>query len=367
MWSPRLHKLAIGSGALCAAALLAWLGHAGINRSGSGATPETTRALRREIRAVVKATGVVRAAIDAEVHVGVQSPGVLRRLHVGIGEHVEHGQILAELEARSLRAKHAQSRAVLRSSQANLRFETIELTRKRELVVRQVLAPRELELAERSFALAEAAVAEANANLASARALLDETRIAAPISGVVASIATREGETVSAGLSAPSLLTLIDLQRLETWAYVDETDIGRIQIGQQASFTVDTYPEYEIQGKVRSIHPKPEIRDNVVDYVVVIGFTAPRDVTLRPEMTANVKIALEARGKVITVSRRALRNDQGRSYVLLLTNGSPTRQSVRTGARDESNIEIIEGLSEGAEVLLTEPLDGTESSEVMGG
>ena len=358
-----MKKLALGMIAIAAAALLAWAGRAAIMSPPEAIHSQTARATLNDLGTVVKATGVVRPAIDAEVRVGVQSPGVLRRLHVRVGERVAKGQLLAELEARSLRAKTNQALAALQSAQANLRFEITELARKRELVAQQVVAPRELDLAERSFAIADAAVAEARANLAGMRAQLDETRILAPISGVVSTIVTREGETVAAGLAAPTFLTLIDLQRLETWAYVDETDIGRIRVGQKAHFAVDSYPDQPLDAEVVAIYPKPEIRDNVVDYIVVLGFSAQSDVTLRPEMTASVRIALEHKGPVLTVPRRSLHSEQGRSYVLLPNGIAPTRRYVKTANRDDNNIEIIEGLSNGDEVLVGQATTDTTAKE----
>jgi RND family efflux transporter MFP subunit len=349
-----VRKVIIVFAGVALAASIAWFGRAAVLGPPEHLPTETARATRRAVKSVIRATGVVRAALDAEVRVGVQSPGVLRRLHVRVGDQVKKGQLLAELESRSLRAKHGQALASVQSSEADLRFETAELARKQQLVAEQALAPRELEVGERNFALATAALAEARSNVAFSRALLEETRITAPISGVVAAVTTREGETVASGVSAPTLLTLIDLKRLETWAYVDETDIGRVSLGQQARFTVDSYPEREVEGKVTAIYPKPEIRDNVVDYIVIVGFVAPNDVTLRPEMTANVKIALEQRIGALTVPRRSVRREQGSAFVFTATSDVPTRHPVKTGAQDDNYTEIIEGLNEGAQVIVGE-------------
>ncbi len=96
------------------------------------------------------------------------------------------------------------------------------------------------------------------------------------MAGVVASVSTQEGETVAASFAAPTFVTLLDLARLEVWAYVDETDIGRIHRGQDATFTVDTYGDDEFAGRVTAIYPQAEIRDNVVNYVAVIRFDARR-------------------------------------------------------------------------------------------
>jgi len=179
-------------------------------------------------------------------------------------------------------------------------------------------------------------------------------RCHAPIAGIVASVSTQEGEAVAASLATPTFVTLVDLSRLEVWAYVDETDIGRIRVGQKARFTVDTYPDHEFEGRVTAVYPQAEIRDNVVNYVTVVRFASPRDRTLRPEMTATVKVAIESREKVVAVPRRAVRREQGRFLVLCRRGDSVVRRWVTTGSRDESYWEILEGLDEGEEVLVGE-------------
>jgi len=205
---------------------------------------------------------------------------------------------------------------------------------------------------ERASAVAEQKLEEAAANLEYATTQLGYTRIHAPIAGVVASISTQEGETVAASLAAPTFVTLLDLDRLEVWAYVDETDIGRIRAGQQARFTVDTYPGQELEGLVTAVYPQAEIRDNVVNYVTVVRFEPPRDRTLRPEMTAMVRIALEKRSSVLAVPRRAIRREGGRQFVLSPRGDAIERRWVRTGTQGESYWEIVGGLREGDEVLV---------------
>lgn len=346
-------------------ALLAFVGRAAVVGANQSETrgPEIARVVRGDVGSIVKATGVIRPAVGAEVRVGAQVSGVLKRLNVQIGDSVKKGQLLAELQESELRARHDQAAAALQSAKASLSFGVSDLARKRQLAAEQVIPQSELDLTERNTALAEAAVAEARANLAFARAQLDEARILAPINGVVASIATQEGETVAAGFAAPTFLTIVDLQRLEVWAYVDETDIGRIQIKQQARFSVDAYPDQEFKGEVTAIYPKPEIRDNVVNYVAVVRFAPPNQRTLRPEMTANVRIALETHAKVLTVPRRAVRREAGRSFVLRQEGSAVARRFVTTGSRDEKSLEIVEGLHEGDQVLVSEMPAGQTPAE----
>ncbi len=281
-------------GAVAVAALV-------LARGGSMRNPEPAQAekvvrrVRRDADSAVTATGVIKPMSGAEVRVGSRVSGVVRRLFVRIGDSVRKGQVLAELDAQELLARRDQAAAARESAQADLSYAQADLRRKRELGTAQLIPRNELDLAERASAVAVQRLKEAEANLDYAKTQLGYTRILAPISGVVSAVSTQEGETVAASFAAPTFVTLLDLDRLEVWAYVDETDIGRIQAGQKARFTVDTYPGQEFEGRVTNIYPQAEIRDNVVNYVTVVRFDPPRDRTLRPEMTVMAKIDLGGR------------------------------------------------------------------------
>lgn len=312
---------------------------------------EVVRVARRTIESSVKATGVVKPRIGAEVKVGSRVSGVVARLHVQIGDTVARGQLLAELETRELVARRDQAQAALAAAEATWQYARSDLARRRALGAAELLSEAELDVAERGRGVAEQQRAEAAANLDYARTQLGFARITAPITGIVASVATQEGETVAASLAAPTFVTLVDLDRLEVWAYVDETDIGRIDKGQVARFSVDTYPDHEFEGRVTAVYPQAEIRDNVVNYVTVVTFDAPRGRSLRPEMTTTVRIAIDTRENVLALPRRALRREQGRSFVLT---PAGEKRTVRVGSRDETQVEILDGLREGDEVLVAE-------------
>jgi RND family efflux transporter MFP subunit len=288
-----MKKLILSFLILSAIAAVFLLGRAAASRpEAPPPVKSAVRVPRREAEPVVTATGVIKPRSGAEVRVGSRVSGVVRRLFVRIGDRVEKGRLLAELDDRELMARRAQAAAAVASARADVEYARAELGRKRELSAAQLIARSEMELAERGSAVAEQQVKEAEANLEYATAQLAYTRIYAPIAGVVASISTQEGETVAASFSAPTFVTLLDLGRLEVWAYVDETDIGRIKVGQKAHFTVDTYPDQPFEGSVTAIYPQAEIRDNVVNYVTVVRFEPPREHTLRPEMTVTARIAL---------------------------------------------------------------------------
>lgn len=340
----------VAVGAVVVAAVVG-LARASSTRSGdTSAGGSRARVERRDLTTYVKATGVLRPMVGAEVRVGSRVSGVVSRLFVRIGDPVSRGQLLAELDGRELGARRAQTVAALESARASLRYARADLERKRQLARESLLPASELDLAERAAAVAATQADEAEASLEGATTQLDYTRIRAPIAGLVASISTQEGETVAASFASPTFVTLLDLDRLELRTYVDETDIGRIRAGQEARFTVDTYPGHELEGRVATVYPQAEIRDNVVNYVTVVRFEPPRDRQLRPEMTATVRIALETRPGALALPRQAVRRDGARSFVVAPDGGA--RRFVTTGARDDTHVEIREGLREGDEAVV---------------
>jgi macrolide-specific efflux system membrane fusion protein len=314
---------------------------------------EVVRVERRDISSVVKATGVIKPMVGAEVRVGSSVSGVVSRLFVRIGDTVEKGKLLAELDDRELVARRNASEAAVQLASANLSYTRADLRRKQELSKVRVIATSELELAQQAYEIAEQQYKQAQANLADAVTQLSYGKIFAPIAGTVESVSTQEGETVAASFAAPTFVTLLDLSRLEVWAYVDETDIGKIRVGQEASFTVDTYGDYEFTGKVTAIYPQAQIRDNVVDYVTVIRFRPPTDRILRPEMTTTVRIAMEQHRNVFALPVRAIHRDGKRQFAALRVGDHAEHRWIATGLSDDSYCEITDGLRENDEVVVS--------------
>ncbi len=315
---------------------------------------ETTIVKRRDLGSSVLATGIIKPQVGAEVRVGSRVSGILKRLYVNIGDPVKKGALLSELDPTEYQAQYNQALAAREHALADREYARLDLERKRQLFEKQFSSKEEVDLAERAYRVAEARVKETEANLEYAQIQLDYTRIRAPVAGVVASIATQVGETVAASFASPTFVTIIDLDRLEVWAYVDETDIGRIEVGQRASFQVDTYPDVDFEGQVTAIYPKAEIQDNVVNYVTIVEITDSKGRTLRPEMTTTINIFLASRDDVLAVPHRALRKDDGRHHVYVLQDGQPQKRPVTAGFRGKSYTEITEGLSPQEVVILDE-------------
>jgi macrolide-specific efflux system membrane fusion protein len=331
--------------------------------------------------------------------------GKVSRLYANIGDVVRRGDLIAELEKDDLEAILDQHRAELEMARAKLssaevlfpleigkleaevtRGEaTLELARKeaeryKELLSQNLVTRQECDRAEEQLLVAETSLRAADkalelkraeykevlnqsrlevkrsqASYDNARVQLSYTLITAPIDGVISSVSTQEGETVAAGFNAPTFVNIIDLNRLQVDAYVDEVDIGKIQIGQKASFTVDTFPGREFQGQVVAMYPKAVIEENVVSYDVVIAIGDDYNGLLRPEMTANVTIFLQTREDVWALPIAALRREGGRNIVYVWAEGEPEQREVTVGWRDSEWIEIVEGLEEEDEVLLSLP------------
>lgn len=314
---------------------------------------QTAVVTRRDIGSSVLATGIIKPMVGAEVRVGSRVSGLVKSLHANVGDFVKKGQIIAELEPSELEAKYNQSLASLQNAKANYEYAKLDLERQKSLLKQNFISQNQFDLAEKTFEINKAQLEQAQANLDYAKVQLEYTKITAPISGIVASVSTQEGETVAASFAAPTFVTIIDLERLEVWAYVDETDIGRIKENQKATFTVDTYSDTDFEGIVTAIYPKAVIQDNVVNYVATLKITDFKEKILRPEMTVTVMIYLEKKENVLTVPNNAIKREQGKTVVTVLdNNGKMNQRAVKTGYSSNGYVEILEGVREGEKVVL---------------
>ena len=313
---------------------------------------ETIQVARRTIATDVRATGVVRPMTGAQVRVGPRVSGIVRTLAVRVGDRVAKGQLLAELDDRELVARHREALAALDLARANLELAAATLARRRTLADGGLISRNDLDVAANANAVAQQEVGRAAAAADYAATQLTYARIEAPIDGVVASVSTQEGETVAASFSTPTFVTLLDLNRLEVWAYIDETDIGRVRVGQAATFTVDTYGADTFTGRVTEIYPQAEIRNNVVNYVTVLRFERVAGRQLRPEMTTAVRIAIDARDDALVVPIRAVRRAGQETFVLRRRGTIVARVAVSLGLKDGTHYEVRTGLDEGDEVVV---------------
>jgi HlyD family secretion protein len=285
------------------------------------ALPAVTTAVvtRGDIVQGVPASGTLEAVTT--VQVGTQVSGTVSELFADFNDIVRKGQVLARLDASSLRAQSAQTDAGLARANADadrLRVSVedarLKLARATTLSARGLVAAVDLQAATYDVRTAEAqlkagnaGVTQARASVSQSRVYLDHTVITSPIDGVVIARNVDAGQTVAASMSSPTLFVLAaDLTRMRVNAKLDESDIGQIAPGMVVTFHVDAYPSETFTGRVAQVRLQGEIVSNVVTYLTVIDVANP-DLTLKPGMTANVTVQVARRVQALRVPNLALR------------------------------------------------------------
>lgn len=299
------------------------------------------------LEAAVSSSGMVMPV--TQVSVGSQISGQIQDLYVDFNDEVKAGQLIARLDpqlyeyqvrqaqadldaARSqvliAQANVVASRAAVSRAEVDLAEARRDDARKSDLVSRQFIAQSEsdkaralvntsieaLKSAQAQLGVtlaqvesAAATVQQREAALAQARINLERTRITSPVSGIVIKRAVERGQTVAASLQAPELFIIArNLSDMRVETSVDEADVGRIQAGQKATFTVDAFSGQTWQGQVTQVRKAAVALNNVVTYVVVVGFSNA-DHRLLPGMTANVRVVTESRPEALKVPNAALR------------------------------------------------------------
>ena len=254
------------------------------------------------------------------VDVGAQVSGQLQRLFVEIGDFVEEGQLLAEIDARVQEARVSASRASIESlevqldaRQAALELARSNVARQTQLAATDVTSQFELDTALNSVASAEASlfqlekqIEQNKASLDSEETLLEFTRIYAPIAGTVVAIEMEEGRTLNAVQMAPTILRIADLNTMTVEASISEADIGDVRAGMDVYFTTLGGRQRRWYSQVKQILPTPVIENNVVLYTGLFDIEN-NDSALLPEMTAQVYFITASAQDVLTVPMGALR------------------------------------------------------------
>lgn len=285
------------------------------------------------LTAAVSATGTLNPVVS--VQVGSQVSGQIKEILVDFNSPVKSGQLIARLDPETYehRVRQAQAdvdaaragqgvqQAEVARARANLSNAQRDYERKKTLVEKNFISPAERDTAQNTLDAARAALASAEAQvkngeavvrqreaqLAAARVDLERTSIKAPVDGIVVKRSIEPGQTVAASLQAPELFVIAkNLTDMQVETSIDEADVGRVRLGQKASFTVDAFAGRHFEGEVRQVRKAATVVSNVVTYTVVISAANP-DLTLLPGMTANVRIVTAQMDKVLKVPNAALR------------------------------------------------------------
>ncbi|MCW2311541.1 efflux RND transporter periplasmic adaptor subunit [Rhodoferax antarcticus] len=337
------------------------------------------------------------------VNIGSELSGTVRAVLVDVNSEIKKGQVLVELDTAKLNDQVTRSRAAVASAQAQL-AQTIATARESQASLARleevsrlsggkVPSASELDSGRATLERAVAAEASARANLDSARATLstDETNLSkasirSPIDGVVLTRSVDPGNAVAASLQAVTLFTIAeDLSQLQLKVNVDEADVGRVKVGQKASFTVSAFPARRFPATITIVSYGSTITDNVVTYVTQMD-VANDDLSLRPGMTATSTITAVERKGVLLVPNTALRfappvaeaqapkasggfmskmmpsrprprktaSGGPAKRVWVLRDGAPMEMNVTAGISDGRMTEILEGDLQAGMAVITE-------------
>ena len=274
---------------------------------------------RGEVVRQVTPTGRLEARVTVEV--GAQVSGRIKTIEVDYNDRVTKGQLLARIDPDTLAIQVDQQSASRRVAVTSLQQAKIELAdRERRLARIEKLAKKgyetqeNLEQARSAVELGRAQVSSTKAQVSLQRAgerlaktNLDYTEIRSPINGTVISRNVSEGQTVMAALQTPVLFLLAeDLKKMRLMASIDEADIGEIEAGQHASFTVDAYPGETFFAHITELRRAPVITQNIVTYDAVLEVDNP-DLKLKPGMTASVRIDTAEVNSALRAPNAALR------------------------------------------------------------
>ena len=301
------------------AAVAASVGGYYYTRPGPEPKIATATVSRGDVIESVGATGTLDAVTS--VQVGSQVSGQIKELFVDFNSPVKQGMLIARIDPETFQYRVRQAEADLEAARSGVGRADValiiaerDLKRSKELVARNFVSPAELDRAQSTFDLAaaelktaRAVVQQRNAALASSRVDLSRTEIRAPVDGVVIKRTVDVGQTVAASLQAPELFVIAkDLRDMQVETSIDEADVGRIRVGQPASFNVDAFPGRPFAGQVKTVRKAAQNVQNVVTYIAIISANNDRG-ELLPGMTANVRITTDSRESVLKVPNSALR------------------------------------------------------------
>jgi len=353
-----------------------------------------------DLRVKVSATGKLEPI--TQVDVGTEVSGTIQVVEVDYNDRVKTGQVLARLDPDQARAKYRQAEAALNLARARVQEAEATVTetanrlrRTQDLIAKRLSSPEELdtvaaasERAAAVLAVAKAQVDQSQAQLDADRRTLDKTTIRSPIDGIVLKRQVEPGQTVAASLQTPVLFTLAEnLAQMQLKVAVDEADVGQVAVGQEASFTVDAYPDRDFPATLTQVRYAPETVDGVVTYGTLLSLDNA-DLSLRPGMTATAEILVGEEHDAVLVPNAALRFNPPKAdaakaggglvamllprrppspkrapeadrrtgkggKVWILREGAPTQVEVRAGATDGVSTQILDDvLAPGTEVLV---------------
>lgn len=360
--------------------------------SRSKPNPLMTAAVRQgDIENVIAATGKMDAI--ERVNVGAQVSGQVKKLYIKAGDNVRKGQLIAEIDDQPQRSDLRNAQAALSVAQADLQTRQATLVRQQaqfqrlqQMIKTNAVSRQDFDTAAEAWRIAQAELTAQQARVIQAQIEVDKkqldlgyTRIMAPIDGTVVAIVTKQGQTVNAVQSAPTIAKLAQLGTMTIKVQISEADITNIQPGQQAWFTTFANPDKRYNATLRSIELAPEsvMKDDAlmgnsesntasstnaaVYYNALLDVPNP-DNALRISMTAQVNLLRDQAKNALLVPVQATKKaSDGRTYVEIADqDNQPEKRYITTGISDSVDIQVLSGLRLGEKVILATQQPGAD-------
>lgn len=360
-------------------------------------TYATSPARKGDLTVLVTATGSVEPTV--QVDVSSEQSGTVREVLVDYNSTVKKGEVIARLDTarfeadvKSAEAALLASNAAVAKAEADMNSARVSMERQKTLVGNRVSTQQDLDSARYNYEAAVATKASAEANVQAAEASLEQSRVTlakatimSPIDGIVLSRDVDPGATVAASLQAPTLFKIAgDLRKMELQVDIDEADVGQVAVGQQATFTVDAFPDKRFPAEITQIRYASETINDVVTYMGILTVRND-DLLLRQGMTATADIVVQAIRDSLLVPNAALRYTPpeslgarrqsssmfslfrpprmgsitapepagGERTVWVMRNNVPTAVNIEIGASDGQNTVVTKGdISEGDQLII---------------
>lgn len=330
-------------------------------------TVKTAEAALRDLSQTISYAGAIDSPL--RVKIGSEMAGRVAAVYFNELDEVREGQPLIKLEDSEVRAQLNQAQEALNQAQINLVNVESNLARVRTLFKKGFASQEQLDASQQAVDVGRALVKQNRASYELVTARLNNTIIKAPASGTIVSKNVAVGEIVAGPLggatfSAPTFMAEIaDLGNLEVMVDVDEVDIGRIRVGQEAAIAVDAFPEKSYQGVVKEIASMTSSRREVgITYRVKARIINP-DTSLKLGMTANLDFLLGKTEQVLTVPKSAIVAEGSSPFVFTVNGGTLSRKPVVPGVESDEFTAITSGLQPGEKVVIGIKTDSGDAEE----
>src|SRR5215469_2586098 len=352
---------------------------------------------RIDLARSVVATGKIQPVTQVEIK--SKASGIIQKLPVNVGDFVRKGQVICELDQNDLLPALKQQEAALHVAEANLKtaqadyerykvdaqgpdvpFLKRDMERARKLFSDGLIPQNSRDESEKNYQMAVQKQESAQANLASAKAAIAKSQaaleqqqaaldmaqenlrnatIVSPIDGVVLSRDSEVGTAVSSilvvGSSATLIMTIGDLNQVYVKGKADESDVGKLYLGQPARITVESFKDQKFEGRVTKISPLGVEKDNVTTFEVRVSISNEKHI-LKAQMTANAEVILEEHKHVLAIPEGAILYNKDKSTAVQIPEATAEKGfrkvAITTGIGNGAKTEVVKGLSEGQQVIL---------------